>query len=88
MPKKIVKKIGKLLEIPEDISLGLPSVSLLGQEKLIVENHKGILAYQPDKIILNTSLKPLEIKGQDLILKEITADIVQVVGLIGNVGYI
>lgn len=41
--KNIPSKVSRLLEIPQEVSTNLPKVTVLGFEKILIENYKSIL---------------------------------------------
>ena len=47
-------KIAEKLNIPEDISEGLPIVTLTGKREVYVENYKGIIEYGKNCIRIQT----------------------------------
>jgi sporulation protein YqfC len=80
MPKKFIRKLTDILELPKDVSLGLPFINMIGRDSVFIENHKGIRAFEANSIILNTNIGKLEIKGSNLLIKEITVDIMHIYG--------
>ena len=78
--RKIGRAISIALELPEDVILGLPRVTLQGDESLLIENHCGILEYSNDKVVVNTSLKPIMITGKRLVIRNIGKDNIGVEG--------
>ncbi|MBQ7848702.1 MAG: YabP/YqfC family sporulation protein [Clostridia bacterium] len=51
---------------PREVTTDVPCVTLTGREKLHVEQHQGLLSYQPDEICFQTSSGMLSISGSDL----------------------
>ena len=43
------------LEVPEELALDLPRITLLGNISLEVENHKGIISYSAREVRLRVS---------------------------------
>lgn len=90
MPKgtKIKKKITAMLELPKEIVLDLPLVSMIGSEELSIENYKGIVEYTDDRLRISTSCGILKIEGRRLCLKQITAERISVTGSISKFEYL
>ena len=86
-PDEIKHRIVKVLELPKEIVLDLPNVSILGNEEISVENYKGIIEYKPDLLRLNTKSGILLIEGKNLCLRQVTSDQIKITGCILNVGY-
>jgi len=88
-PKKNLKeKIAENLELPKEIVLNVPKVILLGNKSLIIQNYKGILEYEPDRIKINTTSGMLRICGEKLLIKEISIEDIAVEGGIKLVEFI
>lgn len=87
--KKIIKNnLVTNLELPEEIICNLPSLSLIGRTKLIIENFKNIFEYSDEAIKLNTTCGMLKIEGKELLLKELTKTKVLVNGKLTSIEYI
>lgn len=63
---KLRQKAADLSGIPEDVLMGWPKVVLYGAQRLIVEQHRGILAYEEKAVRLRTSLGILTVEGEGL----------------------
>lgn len=51
---------------PKEVTSHVPRMTLTGQELLHVEQHQGLLAYQPEEIRFRTSVGMLIVTGQSL----------------------
>ncbi len=78
-------KVAELFELPSEVVLDLPRLVLTGTEQLLVENHRGLQAYSRSEICLQTSLGVLRVSGEELDIKLITQDQVNIDGRIGKV---
>lgn len=85
MKKNNVRKINKLLEFPEEISSNEPKITIMGFEKIMVENYKGILEYENFFIRLNTYIGVININGFNLSLNEMTDENLLVTGKIESI---
>jgi sporulation protein YqfC len=72
------KRFGNLFtevfEMPEELSMDMPRITLIGNIKLSVENHKGIMEYSEHEIRLKVNDGFLVAKGEKLVLKNISSD--------------
>ena len=59
-------KIAEKLNIPEDISNGLPIVTVMGKEEVYVENYKGIIVYEKNCIKIQTKNCRITFQGKNL----------------------
>jgi sporulation protein YqfC len=86
---EIIKKgIADLLELPRDIVLDLPKITLVGNLQLYIENHKGIIEYSTGLIRINTKSGILVVTGSDLSIRTIVIEEIIVVGRIDKVEFL
>jgi len=78
-------RLGSILELPDELTTNNPKITILGFEKVYIENHKGVLEYQEFFIRLNTSIGIININGFNLKLEEMTKDDVLVTGKIDGI---
>ena len=62
----IKSKIAEKLNIPEDISSGLPIVTVMGRGEVCIENYKGIIMYEKNCIKIQTKNCRITFKGKNL----------------------
>ena len=77
----------KRADIPQELVFAWPRSVLLGDEKLIVEQHQGIFACTRQEIILKTLCGHLVITGQNLSLSRYDRDGLVVFGKIEKLCY-
>jgi sporulation protein YqfC len=93
VPKKkkvkltIKEKVADVFEVPSEVITDTPKIIVLGRKKLVVENYKGIVSYDPDKVRLNTGIGVVTILGVGLCISEITTEDVLVEGIINSVKF-
>jgi sporulation protein YqfC len=86
--KKSVKdRISKALEVPEEVSLKVPKLTILKFEELLIENYKGILEYQDFFVRIQTYIGIININGYQLSLEEMTVDDLLVKGKIESIDF-
>jgi len=78
--KKITGKLSHIFEIPEDIANDLPKITLIGNEKITIENYKGLLEFNEKRIKVRTTSNVIEIIGNKLFILEIEKDYIIVKG--------
>ena len=64
--KSTTNNIIKTLDLPQDLFLGLSNISLSGNRELYISNHRGILNYGQEEIIILLKTHQFQIKGKDL----------------------
>lgn len=84
---KITAKVNKILDIPQEVSTNIPKITILGFEKMLVENYKSILEYQEFYIRISTHIGILNINGYELNLNEMTSDDLLITGKIDGIDF-
>lgn len=82
---KINRKITDILDMPKEVTLNYPKITLLGEESVVVENHKGLVELSQTSIRLNTSMYLLKITGENLDIKSITSEDIEIIGKITGI---
>lgn len=85
--KKKVKKLEEILEIPVELSTDTTKVTIVGFERLLIENYRGILEYQDYFVRVNTHKGIININGFNLNLEEMTTDDLLVTGKIESIDF-
>lgn len=82
-----LQRLAGLLEIPQDIVMDLPRITMLGNKQLLIENHKGIIEYTPSLIRVKLNQGELVIGGTDLTLGNLQIEQILVEGTVGELKY-
>ena len=85
--RKRARKLDEILEIPGELSTNKPKITVLGFEKVLIENYKGILEYQDYFVRLSTYIGNININGFNLKLEEMTSDDILVTGKIDSIDF-
>ncbi|NLK51098.1 MAG: sporulation protein YqfC [Syntrophomonadaceae bacterium] len=76
-----------LLDLPPDLTLDLPKITLIGNIQLIIENHRGLIEFSATKTVINTNRWPLVLTGQNLLVRSIRVDELMIEGLIETISF-
>lgn len=82
---KLNKKITNILDMPKEVTLNYPKITILGEESVCVENHKGLIELSQTVIRLNTTMYLLKITGENLDIKSITGEDIEISGKITGI---
>ncbi len=85
--KNIKSRIDRVLEVPDEVSLTVPKVTILKFEQMLIENYKGILEYQDFFVRVKTGIGIINVNGFNLSLEEMTTDDIIVKGKIESVDF-
>ena len=80
-------KIGKILEMPEEVCSNIPKITIAGFNELILENYKGILEYEEFFVRVSTYVGIVSINGYNLNLETMTNDDIKVTGKIESIDF-
>jgi sporulation protein YqfC len=81
------RALADFLEIPRDLVLDIPKLTLVGREELYLENHRGIIQYNPGLLRINLSRGFLEIEGRNMEIKALMPEELHIIGQIISVRY-
>jgi sporulation protein YqfC len=84
----IKKGIADLLELPRDIALDLPKISMVGNMQLYMENHKGIIEYSTDTVRINAKGGIVLVTGNRLVIKNIALEEIILTGEIEKLEFL
>lgn len=76
-----MERTAQALDIPVEAT-GLPRVEVTGRHEVRMENHKGILAYGREEIIVSGGKLLIKVKGDELELKAMNGDELLITGTV------
>lgn len=63
---KIKEKLADKLDIPRDILLNMPKITVIGNEEITIENHQGILKFCEEFIKIKCCYGNMYVNGDNL----------------------
>lgn len=81
------RNIFEFLDMPKDLVMDLPKVTLIGRNEFYLENHRGIIEYGLTRLRINLSRGFLEILGNNLEIKNLLPDEMSVYGDINTIRF-
>ena len=81
----IAKKITEVLEIPPEALLNIPKITIVGKEKVHVENYTALLDYKRESVRLKYESGVIDISGRNFEIKAIGEENIVVLGEIDSV---
>lgn len=86
--KQTTQKIIDTLDLPQDLFFGYSNIALTGNRELYISNHRGILSYGQEEIMLLTKEHQIHIKGKMLNISSYTQDDLTIQGYIHSLEFI
>ena len=88
MKRKRWQRIGALLDIPDDITMNVTRITMVGRHHLLIENHQGIIEYTSELLRIHVDEGELCISGVGLSLAVIEPEQVEVRGTVTVMRYV
>ncbi|MFS0780867.1 sporulation protein YqfC [Bacillus sp. 1P06AnD] len=86
--QKLKQMISDSINLPNDVMMDLPRITMIGQLHIYIENHRGLIAFSEEEIRLLLKQGQLLIKGQDLVIKAILPEEIMLEGTIQSVAFL
>lgn len=74
-----------IIGVPEDVAFDLPTTTVVGTNKLEIDNYKNIVSYTRNLLKVNTTAGLISVEGSDLLIKQIDMGQISVSGEITSV---
>ena len=82
------RNVTEALELPKEILLNLPLLTLIGREDVTIENYKGILEYSEDVVRISTAAGVVRLRGKSFCLKQMTAECIVITGSVESLEFL
>ncbi|NLA26935.1 MAG: sporulation protein YqfC [Firmicutes bacterium] len=79
--------IADFFELPYEVILDLPRVTLVGNVQLYIENHRGVIVYNENQVRLSVKNGEIIVRGEGLQIKNLLEGELLVKGLIEELDY-
>ena len=84
---RLGKRIVEAMDIPQEALLDVPKITLAGRGHMLIENHRGVFEYHNETVRLHTVEGLLRIAGNELVLKDLSENLLYISGEIRLVEY-
>lgn len=81
-------RLSESLDIPRDVTFGVPNIKMTGNMEITIENHKGIIEYSQSILRINSGCGIIKISGKDLEIKEISQEYVTINGMFDSIEFV
>ncbi len=86
--QQLKQLIVKRMDLPEDVMMDLPRITMIGQIHIYIENHRGLLAFSDKEVRLMLKQGQLLIRGSSFVIKTILPEEILLEGKIEQVLFI
>ncbi|WP_024615109.1 sporulation protein YqfC [Clostridium sp. Ade.TY] len=90
MKESINKKKNNLIEkidLPKDVLLNLPKITVVGKEEISIENHKGIEVFEKEFIKVKTNIGIVKVEGENFEILYIASETIVLSGKFKSISY-
>lgn len=60
---KTKETLAEKLDLPRDVVLNLPKITIAGDNEITIENHKGVILFEDHEIKVNSNVGLITIEG-------------------------
>lgn len=90
MRESIINKKNRILEkidLPKDVVMDLPKITIIGDNEITIENHEGIESFEDECIKIKTNNGIIKIEGQNFEILYIASETIVLSGKFKSVDY-
>lgn len=81
----VLAKVSEMFDLPGEVGMGVPRVTVTGSHQVHVENHRGLLEYGPETIVANCAGLMVKIRGAKLEISAMSDLELVVTGVVSGV---
>lgn len=85
--QQVSKWMMQNLELPADVVMDLPRITMIGQIHIYIENHRGVKAFSNEQLKLKLKQGTLVISGREFVIKTILPEEILLEGTISSVDF-
>ncbi|MCM3716869.1 sporulation protein YqfC [Fictibacillus phosphorivorans] len=85
--QQVSKWMMQNLDLPADVVMDLPRITMIGQLHIYIENHRGVKAFSNEQLKLKLKQGTLVISGREFVIKTILPEEILLEGSISSVEF-
>lgn len=86
--RQLRKFAAKMLDLPADVTMEMPRITMIGQIHMYIENHRGVLLFNDKELRLLLTKGQLLVTGEKLVIRAILTEEVLIEGKVDGVQFI
>ncbi len=90
MPTKppLKDRLAFALDLPKDIVLDLPRLTVLGDLQIRIENHRGLVEFESTRAVFSMVKGKVVIEGEELTIGTISAEEIIITGQLKQITFV
>lgn len=84
---RLGKRIVEILDFPQEIFGTETKMTIIGKDRALIENHKGIFEYTQTTLRIKTNDAVLNIQGKNIVIAELSEERLLLRGELYSYGY-
>lgn len=72
--RTILQKAAQRLSLPTDVAAGVPHIQINGFCECSLDRHRGIVEYEPNRIVISVNTGVVTVNGESLQLRQMHRD--------------
>ncbi|WP_047154949.1 sporulation protein YqfC [Aneurinibacillus tyrosinisolvens] len=77
-----------VLDLPQDLTMEMPRITMIGQLQMYIENHRGVLLFSNQELRLLLTKGQLLVRGENLVIRMILPEEVLLEGIVNQVLFV
>ncbi|WP_439649654.1 sporulation protein YqfC [Gracilibacillus salinarum] len=69
MKEKFMRAITRTFDLPSEVTLELPRITMIGSIHAYIENHQGLVVFSSQELLLKVHQGFVRVKGEAFVLK-------------------
>jgi sporulation protein YqfC len=86
--RKLRRLAARVMDLPADVTMEMPRITMIGQIHMYIENHRGVLQFTDKELRLLLTKGQLLIRGEKLVIRAILPEEVLIEGKVIAVQFI
>ncbi|WP_035512463.1 sporulation protein YqfC [Halalkalibacillus halophilus] len=84
---RIKEIVAKYSELPSDYILNYPRITMVGSIHAYIENHKGLISFTDQSVVIAHQNGKLTVLGKDLVIKHFLKEEIVIEGSIERINW-
>ena len=82
MKKTVLEKAAGAFNLPTDLVAGLPRIEVTGCREVYIENHRGLLNFDTQEVVVSGGAVRLVLRGDEFTIRAMNARELRIEGLL------